>query len=199
MDPAERAVLDAFASYIAPSPQPNPQAQAPPNKQRPHPSNPSFEYPKRRGPKPKPLSERVYKAPKPRRQHRTTFSKKTKMEVLMWLTHHKVSAFKYDGYARPEIPIIRPPTHQEAANHFKIDRSTVSRWWRTKDQILHQKGGTRRNTKKKSTTQKVKDKNKGKETDQDKDGGKNGDKDDDKDDDQEDNMSEDGDNTTESP
>ncbi|KAF2841071.1 hypothetical protein M501DRAFT_921216, partial [Patellaria atrata CBS 101060] len=103
--------------------------------------------PKKRGPKLKSLSERPYQAPKARKRRVHSYTREQKVEVLMWLEHHKVNYMRYTGYARPLIPDIRKPTQREAADFFKISLSTVSEWCRNRQKILEQPVGTRRSKK----------------------------------------------------
>jgi hypothetical protein len=56
---------------------------------------------KRRGPKPKAPHERPWKEPKAILRPKTTYNKKRKQEVLLWLIHHRVEDVESDIPGRP--------------------------------------------------------------------------------------------------
>jgi hypothetical protein len=89
----------------------------------------------RPGPKPKPLEERKYTPRPPIKRVVRRFSREKQIEVLMFLTHHRV---KMDNGS------YRPPTQPEASRWFKIPQQTISRWVRNKDGILEKKKGSYR-------------------------------------------------------
>lgn len=73
---------------------------------------------KKRGPKPKPLSERKVLRTTPIVRKEASYSKRKKEEVIMWMLHHRVDR-------RGEMV---PPSTTDAENHFQIPRSTIAGW-----------------------------------------------------------------------
>ncbi|CEI70228.1 unnamed protein product [Fusarium venenatum] len=73
---------------------------------------------KKRGPKPKPLSERKPLRTIPIVRKENSYSKQKRKEVIMWMVHHRVS----------RLGEMVPPSAQDAENHFKIPRSTIAGW-----------------------------------------------------------------------
>ncbi|KAK5991915.1 hypothetical protein PT974_05305 [Cladobotryum mycophilum] len=82
---------------------------------------------KKRGPKPKPLSERGYKPKGPVKRIERSYRAGKKDEVIMYLLHHKVPSTVFMGHPRR-------PSLREAAHHFKIPKSTICGWLK-KDSI----------------------------------------------------------------
>ncbi|KAI0855431.1 DDE superfamily endonuclease-domain-containing protein [Xylaria cubensis] len=105
----------------------------------------------RPGPKPKGLKDRTYRTPKPIRRVERTYSKRRKVEVLLFLDNHRipitqttrdgdvmppntsrtlVGAFSVEkGYRRPYL--------KEVAEYFKISsHSTIQYWWSQREKIL---------------------------------------------------------------
>lgn len=73
---------------------------------------------KKRGPKPKPLSERKPLRTTPIVRKENSYSKQKRKEVITWMVHHRVS----------RLGEMVPPSAQDAENHFKIPRSTIAGW-----------------------------------------------------------------------
>lgn len=86
------------------------------------------------GPKPKALEDRVYKPSKPIKRREASYSRQKKIEVLKFLTHHKVFL---DGSISHRPDRYREPTIAEAARHFNIPRRSISNWVKQSDQILN--------------------------------------------------------------
>ena len=72
----------------------------------------------KRGPKPKPLSERKMLRTTPIVRKEASYSKRKKQEVIMWMLHTRVDR-------RGEMV---PPSTTDAENHFQIPRSTIAGW-----------------------------------------------------------------------
>jgi len=112
--------------------------------------------PKKRGPKPKPLEERPYKQPKPISRVQRSYSRERKVEVILYLLHHRVqddqnrrirAGESRIGATEPTEPTqptdstgvtYRAPTYHEASAHFKIPATTIAAWWKQKDKITNQ-------------------------------------------------------------
>ena len=73
---------------------------------------------KKRGPKPKPLSERKPLRNTPIVRKENTYSKRKREEVITWMLHHRVDR-------RGEMV---PPSTLDAEAHFQIPRSTIAGW-----------------------------------------------------------------------
>ncbi|KAM5380051.1 hypothetical protein ACJZ2D_003698 [Fusarium nematophilum] len=82
---------------------------------------------KRRGPRPKPYSERQYTPRAPIQRVQRSYSRRKKEEVIIWLTHHRVEG---------QNGVFKPPSLRDAADHFKISHTTIAGWWRHRDDIL---------------------------------------------------------------
>jgi len=91
----------------------------------------------RPGRKAKPLSDRVYKLRGPIRRIRRSYSRERKIEVLLFLTNHRVAA----NAAETEY---RRPTFAEASAYWKIPLSTIHEWWEKQEEILQQKAKSHR-------------------------------------------------------
>ncbi|KAF8417272.1 hypothetical protein BGX38DRAFT_1070071, partial [Terfezia claveryi] len=91
----------------------------------------------RPGPKPKCLESRVYKVRGPIQRVQRSYSREKKIEVLMFLIHHRLPKDNdQDEY--------RCPTQTEASQWFKIPQRTIAQWWKNRVQIVGQKIGSRR-------------------------------------------------------
>ncbi|KAI8710466.1 hypothetical protein NCS52_01563600 [Fusarium sp. LHS14.1] len=88
--------------------------------------------PRKLGPKKKPLSHRKYTPPKPLQRRENTYSPRKKVEVLMFLEHHRI----YDPDHYFSINGYRHPLAREAAVQFLIPEFTIYRWKRDKEAIL---------------------------------------------------------------
>ncbi|KAF5009390.1 hypothetical protein FDECE_4381 [Fusarium decemcellulare] len=99
--------------------------------------------PKKRGPKPKPLSERVYKPAKPITRIENSYTQKRKEEVILYMLHHEI----YDPNSWKSVNCYRKPFIRDAAEHFKIPDTTVGTWWRHKDKILNKDKNKKRRAK----------------------------------------------------
>ena len=77
---------------------------------------------KRRGPKPKPIYERILsqRELKPIRKTERTYSQSQKLRVLIFLEHHRIPCRLLGEYRRP--------TQQEASDLYQIPTRTISRW-----------------------------------------------------------------------
>jgi len=89
----------------------------------------------RAGPKSKALCDRIYKPRGPIKRIRRSYSRSRKVEVLMFLTYHRIPANALQSqYQRP--------THAQAATYWKIPESTIQEWWKKQDDILTIKKGS---------------------------------------------------------
>ncbi|KAK4449510.1 hypothetical protein QBC34DRAFT_405187 [Podospora aff. communis PSN243] len=112
---------------------------------------------KRKGPKPKPLSERVqsWTFDKPKTRQERSYTRERKIEVLMYLVKHRIPFEKsYRKVARrrigqynedADVPEVGPdgrrvwfrsPTYKEASEFWKIPVATISNWWDHREKIL---------------------------------------------------------------
>jgi hypothetical protein len=91
----------------------------------------------RPGPKPKPLHERKYKPIPAIQRERHSYRREKKLAVLMFMTHHRIPVERAET-------TYRTPSIRETARWFKLKRSTVADWWKAKDDILRQPGGSSR-------------------------------------------------------
>jgi len=89
----------------------------------------------RPGPKPKPLSERLYKPPKPIQRIQRSYSRERKIEVILFREHHRV--------LDTSTGLYQPPTFEQIAAFWKIPESTIRGWWDNQDTIIESKYGTR--------------------------------------------------------
>ncbi|KFA79687.1 hypothetical protein S40288_10060 [Stachybotrys chartarum IBT 40288] len=97
---------------------------------------------KRSGPKSKSLEARgITKSVKPVSRIERTFSRKKRLDVLAFLTNHRI--YDIDRSLRHRIRRedavtdypYRQPTIKEASSYFNIPPSTIQGWWRKKDSI----------------------------------------------------------------
>lgn len=107
----------------------------------------------RPGPKPKDFLHRVHKPAPPIKAPRRSYPKRKKLEVIQWILNERIYDPRRDDYDSKAPRLMkglewegsyRPPTSREAEAHFKIDESNIKRWWLIRDEILQQRGGTRR-------------------------------------------------------
>jgi len=82
----------------------------------------------RPGPRPKSLYERVYRPRGPIKRIRRSYSRERKLDVLLFLTHHRVAA----NVAETQY---RRPTISEASIYWKIPQSTIPEWWSKQEEI----------------------------------------------------------------
>lgn len=102
---------------------------------------------KKRGPKPKPLAERLA-IQKPVKRAIRTYSREKKTQAITFLLHHKVprtllcqrrrreGASEADDSLGADLDAYRDVTLTEASEFFKIPASTLSRWWVKRHSIL---------------------------------------------------------------
>ncbi|KAJ0125647.1 Uncharacterized protein HZ326_31247 [Fusarium oxysporum f. sp. albedinis] len=81
---------------------------------------------KKRGQKAKPIQDRVYKVAKPVFRKEERHSKERRLEVVMFLYHHRV----FDPDHPKSINGYRRPLQSEAAAYFQVKQTTISSWWR---------------------------------------------------------------------
>ncbi|KAG6110741.1 hypothetical protein E4U13_005223 [Claviceps humidiphila] len=117
---SKTTAVQSYALTTAPTPSPNPIPQR-----------------KRRGPMPKPLSEREPKRLKPVTQIQRTYNNRQRIEVLAYLQNHIVYAPTMGPAQRGDW---RPPTIGEAADFFKISANTIKNWRKQQDKILAKAG-----------------------------------------------------------
>lgn len=88
------------------------------------PATPRAKAKQRPRPKPKTLENRVYKARGPIRRVERSYSREKKIEVLMFLMHHRVPKDddEDDGIE------YRCPAQTEASQWFKIPQRTIAEW-----------------------------------------------------------------------
>jgi len=92
----------------------------------------------RPGPKPKPLAARPYRPWGPIQRIRRSYSKARKVEVLLFLLHHRVAV---EGTAQSQF---HPPTKLETSHYWKIPEPTIQLWWVKRDEILQLPSTARR-------------------------------------------------------
>ncbi|KAJ4199805.1 hypothetical protein NW759_016015 [Fusarium solani] len=95
---------------------------------------------KKPGPKPKPLSERVYKPAKPIQRIENSYSQRRKEEVLLYLLNHTI----YDPDSWKSVNCYRKPFQRDAAKHFKIPEATIHTWWKNRTSILNREKKSRK-------------------------------------------------------
>ncbi|CCC06224.1 unnamed protein product [Sordaria macrospora k-hell] len=117
---------------------------------------------KRRGPAPKPLSERPWTAPKPVRRVERSYTRERKIEVLQFLLNHRIADYRPRKAPRRRIgqpaheqePVpqtstrdengqlvwYRAPTYVEASEWWKIPIPTIQGWWDNREKILEGTG-----------------------------------------------------------
>jgi hypothetical protein len=93
----------------------------------------------RPGPKLKPLSERLYKPPKPIQRIERSYSRERKIEVILFRQHHRIPSINRDT----GLLIYWPPTFQQMEAFWKIPQTTMKRWWKNQDSIVKLKVGAR--------------------------------------------------------
>ncbi|KAH6896918.1 hypothetical protein B0T10DRAFT_556770 [Thelonectria olida] len=91
----------------------------------------AVKVPKKRGPKPKSLSERACQVRKPVQRVERTYSVRRKQEVIMWMLHHKIN----DPTGYWAVNGWRKPYLREAGEYFKIPINTIATWLRNKKKI----------------------------------------------------------------
>ena len=91
------------------------------------------------GLKPKPLSKRLYKPPKPIQRIERSYSRERKIEVILFREHHRVQSIDLDT----GLPIYQLPTFQQMAAFWKIPEDTIRGWWNNRNTIIESKSGTR--------------------------------------------------------
>jgi len=92
----------------------------------------------RPGPKPKPHATRPYRPQGPIQRIPRSYSKARKVEVLLFLLHHRVAV---EDTAQSQF---RPPTKLEASYYWKIPEPTIQLWWAKRDEILQLPSTARR-------------------------------------------------------
>ncbi|EGZ76501.1 hypothetical protein NEUTE2DRAFT_77010 [Neurospora tetrasperma FGSC 2509] len=117
---------------------------------------------KKRGPAPKPISERPWTAPKPVRRVERSYSRERKIEVLQFLLNHRIADYRPRKAPRRRIgqppheqePVpqtatrdangqlvwYRAPTYVEASEWWKIPIPTIQGWWDSREKILEGTG-----------------------------------------------------------
>ncbi|KAK0730807.1 hypothetical protein B0H67DRAFT_51090 [Lasiosphaeris hirsuta] len=115
---------------------------------------------KRPGPAPKPLSERVWKPPKPRKRIEQSYTRQRKIDVLLFLLNHRVADSRMRKVPRrrigqphdqePEQPMVRDengdlvwyraPTYIETSKFWKVPVPTIQGWWDAREKILEGTG-----------------------------------------------------------
>ena len=93
----------------------------------------------RPGPKPKSLSERPYKPPKPIQWIQRSYSRERKIEVILFREHHRVPSIDPDT----GLLVYRPPTFEQMEAFWKILDENIWRWWNSWETIINSKFGTR--------------------------------------------------------
>jgi hypothetical protein len=82
--------------------------------------------PKKRGPKPRQIQDRVFKIKKPVSRKEESHPRARRLAVVMFLYHHRVFVPGHDGASDR----YRRPTQKEAAAYFQVKQQTISRWWK---------------------------------------------------------------------
>src|ERR1700722_20194799 len=77
----------------------------------------------RSGPKPKSLSERPYKPPKPIQRIQRSYSRERKIEVILFREHHRVPSIDPDT----GLLVYRPPTFEQMEAFWKIPDENIRR------------------------------------------------------------------------
>ncbi|KAM6513918.1 hypothetical protein FALCPG4_015110 [Fusarium falciforme] len=92
----------------------------------------------KRGPKPKPPSQRKLKPLSPLKR-KETHSKEKKVRVLLFLLNHRIYDLNPNTRGSQRVEIIdgyRQPYISEAAKWFLVKENTVLEWWKHRDRIL---------------------------------------------------------------
>lgn len=102
------------------------------------------------------FQEQEYKVPPQKKRVQSNRSRKSKLEVLLFLECHRVHR---DNLPLPPVrqsPLARNvyeerlmdkyvrPTQRQAALWFLMPQSTVSDWWKNRDRIFNSQAGSRR-------------------------------------------------------
>ncbi|KAL7625186.1 hypothetical protein AAE478_004401 [Parahypoxylon ruwenzoriense] len=119
----------------------------------------------RRGPKPFPGTRRNrcdLRVPpaQPILRSKTTYPRKRRIEVLLWLINYRVADTRKNDFGEPFPPrvklgqqqlsyeeqremrlrrdpvVYRPPTYREAELFWKIRAGTIAHWWQTREKYL---------------------------------------------------------------
>ncbi|WYZ46243.1 hypothetical protein EsH8_IX_000468 [Colletotrichum jinshuiense] len=91
-----------------------------------------------------PITKRTYATPSPVQRPQRTYSRRKRIDVLMYLEHHRypIEAWPVTRQRAGDTPLdpadgVRRPTFDEAADHFKIPRTTVVGWYKQRDTIVN--------------------------------------------------------------
>ena len=74
---------------------------------------------KKKGPAPKPYSQRKYTPRQPIKRIERSYPKRKKEEVIIWMTHHRIELD--DG-------TFKKPVLADASEFFKIPLTTIAGW-----------------------------------------------------------------------
>jgi hypothetical protein len=94
---------------------------------------------RKRGPKPKPISERKSRPFAPLQRKEETHSPAKQVRVLQFLINHRIYDPKANTRGSRRVQVIdgyRQPYISEAATWFKVKEKTVRGWWKRRDKIL---------------------------------------------------------------
>ncbi|GKT54194.1 pogo transposable element with krab domain-like [Colletotrichum tofieldiae] len=99
---------------------------------------------KPRGKKPIPITKRSYTIPIQIQQQQRSYSQRKRVDVVMYLKHHRypIEPWPATRQRAGDTPLdpangLRRPTFDEAADYFKIPRTTVIRWYNQRDTIVN--------------------------------------------------------------
>ncbi|KAM5358326.1 hypothetical protein ACJZ2D_015395 [Fusarium nematophilum] len=93
----------------------------------------------KRGPKPKPPSERKSKPFSPLKRKEETHSHEKKVRVLLFLINHRIYDPNANSWGSRRVQIIdgyRQPYLSEAAKWLLVKKQTIHEWWKQRDKIL---------------------------------------------------------------
>ena len=94
---------------------------------------------RKRGPKPKPVSERKLRPFAPLERKEETHSHAKQVRVLQFLINHRIYDPKANTRGSKRVRVVngyREPYISEAATWFKVDEKTIYGWWSRRDKIL---------------------------------------------------------------
>ncbi|KAI0457719.1 hypothetical protein F5B21DRAFT_462881 [Xylaria acuta] len=106
--------------------------------------------PRQSGPKSKGIVKREYTPAKAIKRAERSYSKRRKVEVLLFIENHRIPIEKTtgSGHLLPPTPSqtlagasvveegFRRPFLREVAEYFKISKSTIAYWWSQREKIL---------------------------------------------------------------
>ena len=86
-----------------------------------------------------------YKAPPALQRHRNSISTRKKLQVILYLLHHRIEEPEVRNRSKPKRRCLeglewddyyRPPTTAEVSEHFKIPATTIQSIWEKRYKIV---------------------------------------------------------------